>query len=96
MEVLGKQNWLGTAQAGIVVRPSASSDVIHLTIGGVHVNSARSHLSPADLARLAASGGTPAAPPPLPAAEPGAAIEIDLVVSKDGHVSLGRRYYPAA
>ena len=43
--------------------------------------------------------GGPAAgrgPPPIPAAEPGAAIEVDRVVSKDGPVSLGGRYYIAA
>ena len=74
----------------------ASTEVIHLTIGGARVKSVRSHLSAADLARLAASGGRPAGPPPIPAAEPGAAIEVDRVVSKDGHVSLGGRYYIAA
>jgi transposase InsO family protein len=96
MEVLGKQFWLGTPRAGMVVRFWASVEIIHLTIGGARVKSVRSHLSTADLARLAASGGNPAGPPPLPAAEPGAAIEVDRVVSKDGHVSLGGRYYIAA
>jgi transposase InsO family protein len=96
MEVLGKQFWLGTARAGMVVRFWASTDVIHLTIGGARVKSVRSHLSTADLARLAASGGSPAGAPPLPAAEPGAALEVDRVVSKDGQVSLGGRYYIAA
>jgi hypothetical protein len=36
------------------------------------------------------------APGGLPRAEPGAAIEVDRAVSKDGHVSLGGRYYIAA
>jgi hypothetical protein len=49
-----------------------------------------------DLARLAPTGGRAAGPPPLPAAEPGAALEVDRVVSKDGQVSLGGRYYIAA
>ena len=96
MEVLGKQFWLGAARAGMVVRFWASTDVIHLTIAGARVKSVRSHLSTADLARLAACGGCPAGPPPLPAAEPGAAMEVDRVVSKDGHVSLGGRYHIAA
>jgi hypothetical protein len=96
MEVLGKQFWLGTARAGMVVRFWASTDVIHLTIGGARVKSVRSHLSTADLARLAASGGSPAGPPSLPGPEPGAALEVDRVVSKDGQVSLGGRYYIAA
>ena len=96
MEVLGKQFWLGTARAGMVVRFWASVEIIHLTIGGARVKSVRSHLSTADLARLAASGASPAGPPPIPAAEPGAAIEVDRAVSKDGQVSLGGRYYIAA
>jgi hypothetical protein len=91
-----RQFWLGATRAGMVVRFWASTDVIHLTIGGARVKSVRSHLSTADLARLAATGGSPAGPPPLPAAEPGAAIEVDRVVSKDGNVSLGGRYYIAA
>jgi transposase InsO family protein len=96
MEVRGKQFWLGTARAGMVVTFWASVDVIHLTIGGARVKSVRSHLSTADLARLAADGGRPAGPPPLPPAEPGTAIEVDRVVSKDGQVSLGGRYTIAA
>jgi transposase InsO family protein len=96
MEVLGKQFWLGTVRAGMTVTFWASTEVIHLTIAGARVKSVRSHLSTADLARLAASGGRAAGPPPIPAAEPGAAIEVDRVVSKDGQVSLGGRYYIAA
>jgi hypothetical protein len=92
MEVLGKQFWLGTGRAGMMVTFWASTEVIHLTIGGARVKSVRSHLSAADLARLAA----------LPAAgqraqaEPGAALEVDRAVSKDGHVSLGGRSCIAA
>ncbi len=96
MQVAGRQFWLGTARAGMTVRFWAGVDVIHLTIGGARVKSLRSHLSTADLARLAAGGARPAGPPPLPAAQPGAAIEVDRVVSKDGQVSLGGRYHIAA
>lgn len=96
MEVRGKQFWLGTARSGMTVTFWASTDVIHLTIAGGRVKSVRSHLSAADLARLAASGGRAAGPPPLPPAEPGSAIEVDRVVSKDGQVSLGGRYSIAA
>jgi transposase InsO family protein len=96
MEVLGKQFWLGTGRAGMMVTFWASTEVIHLTIARARIKSVRSHLSAADLAKLAASGGRPAGPPPIPAAEPGAAIEVDRVVSKDGQVSLGGRYYIAA
>ena len=96
MQVTGRQFWLGPARAGMTVTFWASVDVIHLTIAGARVKSVRSHLSTADLARLAATGARPAGPPPLPAAEPGAAIEVDRVVSKDGQVSLGGRYHIAA
>ena len=93
MEVAGQAVLAGPGRAGMMVTFWASTEVIHLTIGGARVKSVRSHLSAADLARLAATGGRPAGPPPLPAAEPGAAIEVDRAVSKDGHVSLGGRYY---
>jgi hypothetical protein len=96
MEVLGRQFWLGTARAGMMVTFWASTEVIHLSIAGARVKSVRSHLPAADLARLAAAGGRPAGPPPVPAAEPGAAIEVDGAVSKDGQVSLGGRYCIAA
>ena len=96
MEVLGKQFWLGTTRAGMTVTFWASVDVIHLSIAGARVKSVRSHLSTAGLARLAASGGRAAGPPPIPAAQPGSAIEVDRVVSKDGAVSLGGRYHIAA
>jgi transposase InsO family protein len=96
MEVLGKQFWLGTARAGMTVTFWASVDVIHLSIASARVKSVRSHLSTAGLARLAASGGRAAGPPPLPSSEPGSAIEVDRVVSKDGGISLGGRYHIAA
>ena len=41
------------------------------------VKSLRSHLSTADLVRPRRDGGRPGGPPPLPAAEPGAAIEVE-------------------
>ena len=70
MEVLGKQFWLGTGRAGTMVTFWASTEVIHLSIAGARVKSVRSHLSAADLARLAAGGGRPAGPPPIPAPNP--------------------------
>lgn len=96
MEVRGKQFWLGTARAGMTVTFWASTDVIHLTGGGARIKSFRSHLSTADLTRLAADGGRAAGPPPLPPAQPGTAIEVDRVVTRAGHVSLGGRYAMAA
>jgi hypothetical protein len=86
---MGRQFWLGPARAGMTVRFWAGVDVIHLTINGARVKSLRSHLSPADLTRLAAEGATPAGPPPLPPAEDGAAIEVDRAVNNSGLVGLG-------
>ena len=96
MQVAGRQFWLGPARAGMIVTFWASTDVIHLTIGGARVKTVRSHLSAAGLTALAAAGARPAGPPPLPPAEPGAAIEVDRTVSKDGAVHLAGRYVLAA
>jgi hypothetical protein len=59
MQVAGRQFWLGPARAAVMVTFWASTDVIHLTIAGARVKTVRSHLSTADLARLAADGGRP-------------------------------------
>ena len=97
MSVEGKQFWLGPARAGITVTFWANHDVIHLSAGGARLKTVRSHLSDNDLARLAATGGRPAGPPPLPPAEAdGAAIEVDRVVSTAGTVSLFGRPVLAA
>jgi transposase InsO family protein len=89
MQVARRQFWLGPHRSGMTVTFWAGTDVIHLTIGGSRVKSLRSHLSAADLAALAAQGGRPAGPPPLPPAEPGAAMEVDRIVSRNGAVHLG-------
>jgi transposase InsO family protein len=96
MLVARRQFWLGPHRAGMTVTFWASTDIIHLMIARARVKTLRSHLSTADLAALAAHGGRPAGPEPLPAAEPGAAIEVDRIVSKDGAVSLASRYVLAA
>jgi hypothetical protein len=95
MQVAGKQFWLGPARSGVTVTFWADTSVIHLTIAGARVKSLRSHLSTADLAALAAAGGRPAGPPPLPPAGPGAAIEVDRTVARNGAVHLAGRYVPA-
>jgi hypothetical protein len=77
LAVAGKQFWLGPLRAGITVTFWADTDVIHLLIGGAR-----------DLAALAASGGRPAGPSPLPPTEPGSAIELDRTVSNAGTISL--------
>jgi hypothetical protein len=96
MEATGRQFWLGPRRCGQVITFWADTDVIHLTAGGLRVKSVRSHLSTADLAKLRATGARPAGPPPLPKAEPGAAIEVERVVSKDGAVHLANRNILAA
>jgi transposase InsO family protein len=95
MQVAGKQFWPGPARSGVTVTFWASTDVIHLTIAGARVKSLRSHLPAAGLAALAASGARPAGPPPLPPAEPGAALEVDRTVARNGAVHLAGRYVPA-
>ena len=95
--VAGKQFWLGPSRAGVTVTFWADHDVIHLLAGGARLKSVRSHLTSADLARLAATGGRPAGPPPLPAPEgDGAAVEVDRVVSAAGTVGLAGRQVLAA
>ena len=92
MEVLGKQFWLGTTRAGMTVTFWASVDVIHLSIAGARVKSVRSHLSTAGLAAWRPAAAGQQGRRPSPPAQPGSAIEVDRVVSKDGAVSLGGRY----
>jgi transposase InsO family protein len=96
LKVAGKQFWLGTARAGVTVTFWADVDVIHLLIAGARVKTLRSHLSTVDLVALAARGGRPAGPPPLPAPEPGEVIEIDRIVNRVGRVCLGGQYLLAA
>jgi transposase InsO family protein len=96
LAVRGQQFWLGPHRAGLTVAFWADHDVIHLTIAGTRVKSTRSHWTSNDLAIIAAHGGRPAGPPPLPPAEPGAALEVDRVVSRGGTISLGNHCILAA
>ncbi len=94
--VAGKQFWLGPVRAGVTVTFWADHDLIHLSIAGARVKTVRSHLSSNDLAALAATGGRPAGPPPLPPSEPGSALEVDRTVSRGGLISLGNHQLLAA
>jgi transposase InsO family protein len=95
--VAGKQFWLGPVRAGVTVTFWADHELIHLCIAGARIKTVRSHLSANDLAAIAASGGRPAGPSPLPPTEPdGTALEVDRTVSKDGLVSLAQRAILAA
>jgi hypothetical protein len=79
--VAGRQFWLGPVRAGTMIRFWASTDLIHLPAGGARIKTLRSHLSVNDLAKLAATGGVPAGPSPLPPIEDGQAVEADRPVS---------------
>jgi transposase InsO family protein len=96
MQVAGRQFWVGPRRAGITITFWADTEVIHLSTAGARIKSVRSHLAYSDLARLAATGGRAAGPPPLPPAEPGSALEVERVASSIGHISLGGRQLLAA
>ena len=79
-----------------MIRFWADCQLIHLSAGGARIKTLRSHLSVNDLARLAANGGVPAGPSPLPPIEDGQAVEAGRPVSRGGLVSLGRHRLLAA
>ncbi|MFF2432587.1 IS481 family transposase [Streptomyces mirabilis] len=95
LQVAGKQFWLGPTRSGLTVTFWADTSVIHLLIAGSRIKSVRSHLSVADLRRLAARGGRVAGPAPLPAGD-GVAFEVDRVVNNSGLVGLGGHQVLAA
>ncbi len=95
LQVAGKQFWLGPARSGLTVTFWADTSLIHLLIAGARIKTVRSHLSVADLGRLAARGGRAAGPAPLPAGD-GAAFEVDRVVNNSGLVGLGGHQVLAA
>ncbi len=95
LQVAGKQFWLGPSRSGLTVTFWADTSVIHLLIAGTRIKTVRSHLSVADLGRLAARGGRAAGPSPLPAGD-GVAFEVDRVVNNSGLVGLGGHQVLAA
>jgi hypothetical protein len=96
MQVAGRQFWLGPARAGAVIRFWADTQLIHLSAGGARIKTLRSHLSVADLAKLAAAGAVNAGPSPLPPIENGQAIEVERPVSRGGPVCFGKHRLLAA
>jgi hypothetical protein len=80
----------------MVIRFWADCQLIHLSTGGARIKTLRSHLSVADLAKLAANGAVPAGPAPLPPIEDGHAIEVERPVSRGGLVCLGSHRLLAA
>lgn len=97
LSIGGQQFWLGTRRAGQLVRFWIDCDLVHLSVDGTRIKSVPSHLSVADLARLATVGARPAGPPPLPtAADTDGVVEVERVVSRAGTVSLGGSVVVAA
>lgn len=97
LSIGGQQFWLGTRRAGQLVRFWIDCDLVHLSVDGTRIKTVRSHLSVADLARLATEGARPAGPPPLPtAAGTDGVVEVERVVSRAGTVSLGGSVVVAA
>jgi hypothetical protein len=96
MILAGKQFWLGPARGGQVVRFWADPDLIHLFVGGTRVKTVRSHLTTADLTRLVVQGAVTGGSSPLPPVQPGDAVEVERVVSKDGNISLAGQVVLAA
>jgi hypothetical protein len=99
MSLCGQQFWLGPARVGQLVEFWASTEWVHLSIGGTRVKSLRSHLSVADLARLRAQGAVPAGPPPITGASPDGedpVVEVERTVARPGTVALGGHVVLAA
>jgi transposase InsO family protein len=83
----GQQIWLGPALAGRKITIWASQATLHVLLDGARIETLPSRLGVTELARLAASGGRPAGPPPLPAGD-GTAVEVDRLVNARGLASL--------
>jgi transposase InsO family protein len=94
LQVCGQQFWLGPDRAGTSITLWADPTVVHILCNGVRLKTVPSRLTIAHLHQLLADGGRAAGPPPLPAAEPGMAIEVDRLVSPNGLIGLAGRQHP--
>jgi transposase InsO family protein len=83
----GQQVWLGPALAGRTVTLWADQVSLHVLADGARLKTLPSRPGTAGLSRLAASGGRPADPCPLPAGK-AAVIEVDRTVNASGTVGL--------
>jgi transposase InsO family protein len=83
----GQQVWLSPALAGRQVTLWADETSLHVLLDGTRVKTLPSRLGITELARLAANGGRPAGPTPLPAGQ-AAVIEVDRTVNASGVVGL--------
>jgi transposase InsO family protein len=86
----GQQVWLGPALSGRQVTLWIDAVSLHVLWRGARIKTLPSRLGAVELSRLAAHGGRPAGPSPLPTGD-GAVIEVDRTVNATGGVSLGDR-----
>jgi transposase InsO family protein len=93
MWLAGQQVWLGPVLAGKRVTFWVDQTRLHVLLDGVRLKTLPSRLSVIDLSKLAAAGGRPAGPSPLPAAGQNVVIELERTVNGNGLISLVGRYY---
>jgi transposase InsO family protein len=96
LQVCGQQFWLGPDRAGTTITLWADPTVVHIVCNGIRLKTVPSWLTTGHLHQLLADGGRPAGLPPLPTgtAQPGAAIEVDRLVSPIGAIGLAGRQHP--
>ena len=83
----GQQVWLGPQLADRKVTIWVDETSLHVLHDGARIKTLPSRLGVAELARLAAAGGRPAGPSPLPAGT-GTAVEIERTVNACGLAGL--------
>jgi transposase InsO family protein len=90
LQVGGQQVWLSPALAGRQVTIWVDETRLHILLDGTRVKTLPSRLGITELARLAAHGGRPASPSPLPTGKT-AVIEVDRTVNAAGIVCLAQQ-----
>ena len=83
----GQQVWLGPALAGRKITLWVDERILHVLLDGTRIKTLPSRLGVTELARLAADGGRPAGPSPLPLSG-GTVIEVDRMANGTGLASL--------
>jgi len=83
----GQQVWLGPALSGRHVTLWADAMSLHVLLDSARIKTVPSRLGVTELARLAADGGRPAGPCPLPTGDT-AVIDVDRTVNATGLISL--------
>lgn len=93
--VCGQQFWLGTGQAGRLVRLWIDTSTVHLALDGIHLKTLPSRMTTTHLTRLRAQGARPAGPPPNRPAAPrltAGPVQVHRTVNASGHVSVAGQY----